>query len=216
MVQMVGYDYMVDVTNRAVYRKNGRPIKMMVNNWGSRYMLTRQDGKRKCISANRVIYAAMIGISPDTIPKDIYIIPDGDGYKLMYHKDMNAMNHEKARNSHIRNYRNMLIRRMLEMNILLNYYDTGNSLPLVEYIMEKHDELEEYIYKKFGCSKQTAHDVVSETIEDICQRADSHNLYMSSITSNLKDIACGKIRQRRKAVYMAMPDRIKRRNYDEV
>jgi len=25
MVQMVGYDYMVDVTNRAVYRNDGRP-----------------------------------------------------------------------------------------------------------------------------------------------------------------------------------------------
>jgi hypothetical protein len=163
-------------------------------------MLTRQDGKRKCISANRVIYAAMIGISPDTIPKDIYIIPEGDGYRLMYHKDMNAMNHEKARNSHIRNYRNMLVRRMLEMNILLNYYDSGNASPLVKYIMDKHDELEGYIYDKFRCSRQTAHDVVSETIEGVCRRAESRNLYMSSITSNLKDIACGKFRQRRKTV----------------
>ncbi len=200
MVQMVGYNYMVDVASRAVYRNDGRPIKMVTNNCGSRYMLTRQDGKRKCISANRVMYAAMIGISPDTIPKEIYIIPEGGGYKPMFHKDMNAMNHEKARNNHIRNYRNMLVRRMFEMNILLNYYDTGNASPLVKYIMEKHDELEKYIYDKFHCSKQTAHDVVSETIEDVCQRANSHNLYMSSITSNLKDIACGKIRQRRKAV----------------
>ena len=200
MVQLVGYDYMVDVANRAVYRNDGRPIKMVVNNSGSRYMLTRQDGKRKCITANRVMYAAMIGICPDTIPKDIYVIPDGDGYKLMYHKDMNAMNHQKARNSHIRNYRNMLIRRMLEMNILLNYYDSGNASPLVKYIMERYDELEAYIYNKFRCSMQTAHDVVSETIESVCQRANSHNLYMSSITSNLKDIACGKIRQRRKIV----------------
>lgn len=197
---MVGYDYMVDVANRAVFRNDGRPIKMVVNNCGSRYMLTRQDGKRKCISANRVIYAAMIGVSPDQIPKDIYIIPEGDGYKLMYHKSMNAMNNEKARNSHIRNYRKMLVQRIFEMNILLNYYDTGNASPLVKYIMDKHDELEGYIYNKFHCSKQTAHDVVSETIEDICQRAKSRNLYMSSITSNLKDIMCGKIRQRRKAV----------------
>ena len=89
---------------------------------------------------------------------------------------------------------------MLEMNILLNYYDSGNASPLVKYIMERHDELEAYIYNKFRCSMQTAHDVVSETIESVCQRANSHNLYMSSITSNLKDIACGKIRQRRKTV----------------
>ena len=200
LVQMVGYVHHVVVANRAVFRNDGRPIKMVTSNCGGRYMLTRQDGKRKCISANRVIYAAMIGISPDTIPKDIYIIPEGDGYKLMYHKYMNAMNHEKARKSHIRNYRNMLVRRMFEMNILLNYYDTGNASPLVKYVMEKHDELEGYIYKKFCCSKQTAHDVVSETIEDILLRANSHNLYMSSITSNMKDIACGKIRQRRKEV----------------
>jgi hypothetical protein len=118
----------------------------------------------------------------------------------MYHKDMNTINHEKARNSHIRNYRNMLVRRMLEMNILLNYYDTGNASPLVKYIMEKHEELEGYIYDKFRCSRQTAHDVVSETIDIVCQRANNHNLYMSSITSNLKDIACGKFRQRRKTV----------------
>lgn len=200
IVPLVGYDYMVDVANRAVYRNDGRPIKMVTNNCGSRYCLTRQDGKRKCISANRVIYAAMIGISPDQIPKDIYIIPKGDGYKLMYHKDMNALSHAKARNSHIRNYRNMLVRRMFEMNILLSYYDTGNASPLVKYIMDRHDELERHIYDKFHCSKQTAHDVVSETIESVCQRASSHNLYMTSITSNLKDIACGKIRQRRKAV----------------
>ncbi len=200
MVHMVGYDYMVDIANHAVFRNDGRPIKMVVNNCGSRYMLTRQDGKRKCISANRVIYAAMIGVSPDQIPKDIYIIPEGDGYKLMYHKSMNAMNNEKARNCYIRNYRKMLVQRMFEMNILLNYYDTGNASPLVKYIMDKHDELGEYIYNKFHCNKQTAHDVVSETIEDICQRAKSRNLYMSSITSNLKDIMCGKIRQRRKTV----------------
>ena len=200
MVQMVGYDYMVDIANHAVFRNDGQPIKMVVNNCGSRYMLTRQDGKRKCISANRVIYAAMIGVSPDQIPKDIYIIQEGDGYKLMYHKSMNVMNNRKARNSHIRNYRNMLVQRMFEMNILLNYYDTGNASPLVKYIMDKHDELEGYIYNKFHCSKQTAHDVVSETIESVCQRAKSRNLYMSSITSNLKDIMCGKIRQRRKAV----------------
>lgn len=201
MVQMVGYDYMVDVANRAVYRNDGRPIKMVVtSNSGSRYMLTRQDGKRKCISANRVIYAAMLGISPDTIPKNVYVIPEGDGYKLIYHKDMNAMNHEKARSSHIRNYRSMLVRRMFEMNILLNYYDTGNASLLVKYIMDMHDNLEVYVYKKFCCSRQTAHDVVSEVIEDVCQRANSHNLYMTSITSNLKVIMCGKIRQRRKTV----------------
>lgn len=27
MVQMVGYDYMVDVSHRAVYNKYGRPVK---------------------------------------------------------------------------------------------------------------------------------------------------------------------------------------------
>ena len=200
LVPLVGYDYMVDVANRAVYRNDGRPIKMVTNSSGSRYTLTRQDGKRKCISANRVIYAAMIGISPDQIPKDIYIIPDGRDYKLMYHKDLNAMNHDKARKSQIMKYRNTLLLRMLEMNILLNYYDTGNASPLVRYIMDKHNDLEWYIYYKFCCSRQTAHDVVSETIESVCQRAKSHNLYMTAITSNLKDIACSKFRQRRKTV----------------
>ena len=61
MVQMVGYDYMVDVANRAVYRNDGRPIKMVTNYCGSHYQLTRQDGKRKCIGANRVIHQRIVG-----------------------------------------------------------------------------------------------------------------------------------------------------------
>ena len=200
MVQMVGYDYMVDVANRAVFRNDGRPIKMVTNYCGSHYQLTRQDGKRKCIGANRVMYAAMIGISPDMIPADIYVVERGGELRLMYHKDMNAMNHEKARNSHIRNYRNMLLRRMLEMNILLNYYDTGNASPLVKYIMEKYDWLVDYVHSKYHYSRQIAKDVASEVIEGLCQRAVARNLYISSISTNMRGCARNVIKKRRQTV----------------
>ena len=141
MVQMVGYNYMVDVANRAVYRNDGRPIKMVTNNCGSRYMLTRQDGKRKCISANRVMYAAMIGISPDTIPADIYVVESGGELRLMYHKDMNDENHKKARESHIKKWRNIMTQRMVEMQLLINYFDTGDASPVVKYVLNRSDRL---------------------------------------------------------------------------
>ena len=200
MVQMVGYDYMVDVANRAVYRNDGRPIKMVTNNCGSRYCLTRQDGKRKCISANRVIYAAMIGINPDTIPADIYVVESGGELRLMYHKDMNAENHRKARENHIQKWRNIMTHRMLEMQLLMDYYDTGDASPVVKYVLDRSDRLAAWISDHFHCSRQTSHDVASEVIEDICRRAVSHNLYISSISTALRGYARNAMKKRRQTV----------------
>jgi hypothetical protein len=200
MVQMVGYDYMVDVANRAVYRNDGRPIKMVVNNCGSHYMLTRQDGKRKSISANCVMYAAMIGISPDTIPKDIYVVERGGVLRLMYHKDMNDENHKKARENHIKKWRNIMTQRMAEMQLLIDYYDTGDASPVVKYVLNRNDRLAAYISDHFHCSRQTSCDVASEVIEDICRRAVSHNLYVSSISTALRGYARNAIKKRRQTV----------------
>ena len=200
MVQMVGYDYMVDVANRAVYRNDGRPIKMVTNYCGSHYQLTRQDGKRKCIGANRVIYAAMIGVSPDTIPSDIYVLREGDNFRLVYHSEFNAMNHAKARANHIKRWRNIMAQRMNEAQMLIDYYDTGNASPLVKYIMEKHDWLVDYIHSKYHYSSQIAKDVASEVIEDLCQRAVARNLYISSISTNMRGCARNVIKKRRQTV----------------
>ena len=200
MVQIVGYDYMVDVANRAVYRNDGRPIKMMTSNGGGRYMLTRQDGKRRGITANRVIYAAMIGISPDTIPSDIYVVERDGQLKLMYHKDMNDENHKKARESHIKKWRNIMTQRMAELQLLMDYYDTGDASPVVKYVLDKNDRLATWIADHFHCSRQTSRDVANEVIEDICRRAVSHNLYTSSISTALRGYASNAMKKRRQTV----------------
>lgn len=200
MVQMVGYNYMVDVANRAVFRNDGRPIKMVKENHGSRYYLTRHDGKRKSICANRVMYAAMIGINPDTIPKDIYVVERDGELKLMYHKDMNDENHKKARENHIQKWRNIMTQRMVELQLLMDYYDTGDASPVVKYVLDRNDRLASWITDHFHCSRQTSHDVASEVIEDVCRRAVNRNLYTSSISTALRGYARNAMKKRRQTV----------------
>ena len=195
---MVGYDYVVDITNQLVYRKKDmKPIKQSIDLCGKRWYLTLQDGKRKCISANRVIYSAMIGVSPDTIPKDVFVIYENGEFKLMYHKEMNARNHAKARANQIKRYRSYMAERIAEAQMLIDYYDTGDAKRVVEYVVGRHNKLEEYIYYHYHCSREIAHDVASEVIDDICQRALTHNLFVSSIGTTLQGMSRNVMRKRR-------------------
>ena len=85
MVALKGYNkYVVDLQQEAVFRTDGRQIKVRTTATGKSYQLTRNDGKRKNIGFNRTMYAAMIGICPDTIPSDIYIKKGDEGYQLVY------------------------------------------------------------------------------------------------------------------------------------
>ena len=201
MVALKGYNkYVVDLQQEAVFRTDGRQIKVRTTATGKSYQLTRNDGKRKNIGFNRTMYAAMIGICPDTIPSDIYITKGDEGYQLVYRSDHCNKNHEIARANHINKWRNIMSQQLMETQMLIEYYDTGNASPLVQYIMSKHDIMAEYIYKKYRYGFDTSRDIASEVIEDICQRAVAHNLYVSSVSGTIRGFIRNVFRKRRRTV----------------
>lgn len=124
----------------------------------------------------------------------------GGELSLMYHKDMNDENHKKARENHIKKWRNIMTQRMAEMQLLMDYYDTGDASLVVKYVLDRNDRLTAWITDHFHCSRQTSRDVASEVIEDICRRAVSHNLYTSSISTALRGYARNTIKKRRQTV----------------
>jgi hypothetical protein len=214
MVQMVGYDYMVDVTNRAVYRNDGRQVKEIHNTAGRHFKLTRKDGVRRSVGVARAIYAAMLGINPDDIPSSVCVVQDGDQYRMMYRTDMNIVVHQITRDDRVKEYRNLLNEKMTETQLLLDYYDNGNAAPVIKYITEQHRRLAAYVSKTFHAGYQRAHDIASEATEELCHRVVTHQYYGTTILPTLRFYARNIIKKNGKT--MAMPDRIKRRNYDEV
>jgi hypothetical protein len=170
MVQMVGYDYMVDVANRAVYNKYGRPVKEQHSiTSGRHFKMTNQKGVRHSIGSSRVMYSAMNGINPDDIPISVCVVQDGDVYRLMYRSDMQEVTNRIVCDNRQKRYRTMLEEKAHEIQLLLDYHDTGDRTPVITYCVQQQRKLMAYIIKNFHVGEDKAYDIASESIENICQ-----------------------------------------------
>ena len=199
MVQMVGYDYMVDVSHRAVYNKYGRPVKEQYSITGGRHFkMTNRKGVRHSIGSSRVMYSAMKGINPDDIPSDVCVIQDGDVYRLMYRSDMQEVTNRIVCDNRRKRYREMLVEKAHEIQLLLDYHDTGDRMPVITYCVQQQRKLMAYIIKTFHIGEGKAHDIASESIETICQHLTSGEHSIVEIMPTLRGYARSIISKRRK------------------
>ena len=201
MVQMVGYDYMVDVAHRAVYNKYGRPVKEQHSITGGRHFkMTNRKGVRHSIGSSRVMYSAMRGINPDDIPSDVCVVQDGDVYRLMYRSDMQEVTNRIVCDNRRKRYRTMLEEKAHEIQLLLDYHDTGDRTPVITYCLAQQRKLMGYIIKTFHVGEVKAHDIASEAIETACQDLISGEHSIVEIMPALRGYARSIIRKKRKTL----------------
>lgn len=197
---MVGYDYMVDVAHRAVYNKYGRPVKEQHSTGGRHFKMTNRKGVRHSIGSSRVMYSAMKGINPDDIPSSVCVIQDGDVFRLMYRSDMQEVTNRIVCLNRKKRYREMLVEKAHEIQLLLDFYDTGNRMPVIKYCVQQQRRLMAYIIKNFHVGEGKAHDIASESIETICQDLTCGNHSIVEITPTLRGYARSIIRKKGKTL----------------
>jgi hypothetical protein len=72
-------------------------------------------------------------------------------------------------NNRKKRYREMLVEKAHEIQLLLGFYDTGDKMPVITYCVQQQRKLMAYIIKNFHVGEDKAYDIASESIENICQ-----------------------------------------------
>ena len=207
-VPLVGYRYDVDVMARQVYRKSdGRPIKhAKCDGRTASIGLTRDDGSRKRVTINRVMYAAMLGISPDMIPADVYVKYDGSGYRLEHRAEHCISNHIYNNPMTRNEYHSILAKRMRETEILMRYCETGDATEAVEYLMSLHDRMVEWAHERFHHCIKRCEEAVSQATEDVCKRFIEHRIHVVSLSTTLRGYIRQTVEKRRREDVKGMMD----------
>lgn len=186
LVPLVGYPYFVNISERAVFGRGGRRLKPHYGT-GSQCPLfdLHKNGVSRRISRNRIMFSALRGIDPDLIPKDVYVVEEDGHFHLMNRKDHC---HRFLRQNNLlpmAEWRSALERRKTETDILLRYAETGDPRELVEYMLGQHDRLVLHARAKYLVSRQKAHDVVAQAIEEQIDLAVRHQTRSMTITPKL-------------------------------
>lgn len=183
LTQVMGFsDYYVDLENRTVYRKNGLKIQGYLMR-GRRYYSLSDDGKRKRISHSRLFYAVLHSINPNCIPSCLIVKQDSYGNPCLVDKKKDA---GSLYRSSIEKRKKSFELKVIEDNLLLEYYKKGTSASIINYIMDIQSKLIGYTIKTHRVNMDKAKDVTFEAIELFCQRLRDGVMVPGSISGTIK------------------------------
>ena len=183
LTQVMGFsDYYVDLENRTVYRKNGLRIQGYLMR-GRRYYSLSDDRKRKRISHSRLFYAVEHSINPNCIPSCLIVKQDSYGNPCLVDKKKDA---GSLYRSSIEKRKKSFELKVIEDNLLLEYYKRGTSASIINYIMDIQSKLIGYTVKIHRVNLDKAKDVTFEAIELFCQRLIDGVMVPGSISGTIK------------------------------
>ena len=183
LTQVMGFsDYYVDLENRTIYRKNGLKIQGFLVR-GRRYYSLRGDGKIKKISHSRLFYAVEHSINPNCIPSCLIVKQDPYGNPCLVDKKKDA---GSLYRSSVEKRKKSFELKVIEDNLLLEYYKRGTSASIINYIMDIQSKLIGYTVKIHRVNMDKAKDVTFEAIELFCQRLTDGVMVPGSISGTIK------------------------------
>jgi hypothetical protein len=218
LTPIVGMPYSADVEGFYLVNKFGYKLKPTPSGRrkGVYVFKVSIDRKQHSISANRIMYAALHGISPFVIPDSIVVSRTDNGDYVLKHKSNQAREASSVMHRSQRlGITDSLQTRMQEMQILQQYYATGNMSDVIAYTIQQTDNLVSYIRYNFSLGKQNSVDVATEAVEWFCRKIENGNVAVTAIFASLKhrarDIIAAHKQQRDITTYRHLVSNIRQR-----
>ena len=156
-----------------------------------------QDGKRRWIYYNRLMYAIEHGIGYDDIPEDMFIVKDEEGELKVITKSQQvefANNYVKAARRRERLKR--IDDRIHELEIMRRAYSKGgNHIEAVQYIESRKLLLISHHQKRYHLSRQHAEDCYALALEWMIDRINDPESQVLELTVSMMGLM-NKVRQR--------------------
>ena len=200
LTPIVGMPYYADVEGYYIANKFGYKVRpSLVGRKSRNYQFAVYiDKKRRVISANRLMYAVMHGISPFQIPDNLVVVrTDDGGYHLQTKSEWGREFADRAYITKKENVTQRLDSKMHEAQILQRFYQTGDRSELVAYTIGKTEKLALYLRYLYSFGKERSMDTAMEAVEWFCQRIEKGDLSVTAITYTLHTKAYEIIKQRR-------------------
>lgn len=192
LTPIVGMPYYADVEGYYIANKFGYKIKAHLcgRGKGNYQFIVMIDKKRCHFSANRLMFAALHGISPFQIPDNLVVVRTDDGRYLLQSKS--EWGREFADRAYVTKKENVAQRldsKMHEAQILQRFYQTGDRSELVAYTLGKTNQLALYLRYLYSFGKERSMDTAMEAVDWFCQRIEDRNIAVTAIYGSLKQRA---------------------------
>lgn len=192
LTPIVGMPYYADVEGFYIANKFGFKVKpSLVGRKSRNYQFAVViDKKRRVISANRLMYAVIHGISPFQIPDNLVVVRTDEGkYLLQTKSDWGREFAERAYITKKENVTQRLDSKMHEAQILQRFYQTGDRSELVAYTIGKTEKLALYLRYLYSFGHERSMDTAMEAVDWFCQRIEDRNIAVTAIYGSLKQRA---------------------------
>ena len=192
LTPIVGMPYYADVEGYYIANKFGYKINPHLAGRKKRvYRFVLSIDKQRCtLSANRVMYAAIHGISPYQIPDTMVVVRTDEGeYRLQTKSEYGREFADRAYITKKENVAQRLESKIHEAQILQRFYQTGDRSELVAYTIGKTEKLALYLRYLYSFGPERSMDTAMEAVDWFCQRIEDKNIAVTAIYGSLKQRA---------------------------
>ena len=124
------------------------------------------NGRRQRLSLYRLLYAVRMDIRYSQIPNDLHVRRYDDGsLRLCNRSDIGVSNCDAANHHRVAEREKMLERKRNEADIMLQYYQTHDAAPVIEYIFSLRSSCVIKVERKYFISTSRAEYLVDAATE---------------------------------------------------
>ncbi|MBR3858346.1 MAG: hypothetical protein IKM68_10275 [Bacteroidaceae bacterium] len=180
-------DYVFDAETRNIVNvRKWQPLKIRCQYPSLLTVQMTQDGKRRKLTFNRLLYAIENGISYDDIPKDLYIQRDRRGkFKVLDKQGMIEIANSSVRKERRRNRIKRIDEKIHELEIMRRAYTDGSHIEAVRYIESRKSLLVNHHIKKYGTSYSNAEKTYVLALERMIERIDCDTSQVTELTVSM-------------------------------
>lgn len=169
-----------------IISKMQRKTTIKITNPKGRTLLSvqmRQDGKRRRVYYNRLMYAIQHDIAYDDISKNLFVLKDENGqYQVIDKRGQMDICNKRVKATRKRMRIKRIDEKIHELEIMRRAYIEGSHIEAVQYIENRKNLLISYHSKKYGVSRENAEIRYNLALEWMIDRIDSDTSQVTNLT----------------------------------
>lgn len=145
-----------------------------------------QDGKRRWIFYNRLVYCIQNDICYDDIPEGLFITKDDNGeFKVIDKQGQMDICNNRMKAARKRERINRIDEKIHELEIMRRAYTDGSHIEAAQYIESRKNMLILHHIKKFGVKRSTAEIWYNLALEWMIDRINSDTSQVTELTVSM-------------------------------
>ena len=145
-----------------------------------------QDGKRRWIFYNRLMYCIQNGIGYDDIPEGLFITKDESGeYRVIDKRGQVDICNNRVKAARKRERINRIDEKIHELEIMRRAYVEGSHIEAVQYIESRKELLIGHCIKKYGSCRKNVEIWYNLALEWMIDRINSDTSQITELTVSM-------------------------------